>query len=484
MNTLDTLSPSAQHWTRSGIAWADTFYDPAYDLLTVPPDADAHYPPRIASAHMVRDSIWYALGLLMRQDEGDIDRALKITRAVLRDQFDEPGRVYHGTFRRAPEEPLPPPDHAVEWKDYDPNWREFICTIFLVMMREYGPLLPEDLQASLWTSMRKAAEGAFARRVPPHYTNIALMSALLLDYAGEHFDVPAWRAQGDVLARAVHAQFTHHNRTFWEYNSPTYYGVDLYALALWREYGLSETVFRAPGAEMEADLWRDIARFYHAGLRNLCGPFDRSYGMDMTHYLATVGLWIALAVPVEQAPLPDVSQVFGHSADFLFLPPAALLGARVPAEALPHLTAFQGERQLERQVEPGRTATAWLSDRVIVGASTAHFIRSGEPQFHAATMHWLTPDGAVGWMRLRTTGPVDARVDGPALTIDSLYPAVLRFELLAPGLDSSQIQAARWTLPGQTIDIEADGAAPEVTVRDGVMEVQLAVERMCTLVVR
>lgn len=481
MKTLATLSDSARHWTTIAIQWADQFYDPAYDLLLEPPDADAKAPRPYYEIHTVRDSIWYTAGLFLRQKDGDVDRALKIIRAVLRYQFDEPGRVYHGTFRRAPQEPTPPPNHAVEWKDYDPNWREFICCVFLVLLDEYAALLPDDLQTAMWTSIRKAAEGAFARRVPPHYTNIALMSALLLDHAGAHFDVPEWRAQGDLLARMVYAQFTRNNHTFWEYNSPTYYGVDLFALALWRDYGLNDDVFRTPGAFMEAELWRDIGQFYHAGLRNLCGPYDRSYGMDMTHYLATVGLWIAMAVPPEKAPLPDVSQIFGHSADFYFMPPSALLGVRIPDDVLPHLIAFQGARNIEREVEPGRVATAWLSEKVMIGASTAHPLRSGEPQCHGATIHWQTPNGGVGWIRLRTTGPVDARVENGKLDIYRPFAATLRFEILATGLSADMISVDRWTLPGLDLRADAGGALPEVTLEDGLLVVRLNMDGNCTI---
>ena len=483
MKTLATLSDSARHWTTIAIEWADQYFDPAYDLLLEPPDAAAKAPPRYHEIHTIRDSVWYATGLFMRQNDGDVERALSIIRAILRYQFDEPGRVYHGTFYRAPQEPTPPPNHAVEWKDYDPNWREFICCVFIVLLDEYTPLLPDDLQAAMWTSICKAAEGAFARKVPPHYTNIALMSALLLDYAGQRFDMPQWRSQGDLLARMVYAQFNRNNKTFWEYNSPTYYGVDLFALALWRDYGLNDAVFRTPGAFMEAELWRDIARFYHAGLRNLCGPYDRSYGMDMTHYLATVGLWLALAVPPEQAPLPDVSQVFGHSADFYFMPPSALLGAHIPDDVLPHLLAFQGERNLKREVEPERTATAWLSDNVMIGASTAHQMRSGDYQFHGATIHWQTPDGGVGWIRMRSAGPVDAHVENGKLDIHSPFAAALRFDIHAADLNADIIQANRWTLPGLDLRVDSSGAVPEATLEDGLLVVRLNTNGKCTLAV-
>ena len=50
---------------------------------------------------------------------------------------------------------------------------------------------------------------------------------------------------------------------FREFNSPTYYGVDLWGLALWRRSSSPRLV--AAGQRLEAALWRDIATFYHAG---------------------------------------------------------------------------------------------------------------------------------------------------------------------------------------------------------------------------
>lgn len=46
-----------------------------------------------------------------------------------------------------------------------------------------------------------------------------------------------------------------------EYNSPTYYGVNLYALAFWRRYARSEKLAKVP----HQALWRDIARHHPRG---------------------------------------------------------------------------------------------------------------------------------------------------------------------------------------------------------------------------
>ena len=99
-------------------------------------------------------------------------------------QFDEPSAVYHGTFARHHGEPHPPAN-AVIWRDYDPNWREFIGTVFIILLKDFGELLPAELQNQMRHAIRLAAEGAFERKVAAEYTNISLMSAFLLDYAGE-----------------------------------------------------------------------------------------------------------------------------------------------------------------------------------------------------------------------------------------------------------------------------------------------------------
>jgi hypothetical protein len=115
------------------------------------------------------------------------------------------------------------------------------------------------------------------------------MRAFLLDYAGTRLKNPAFTRRGTELAGEIYGLFKE-TKAFQEYNAPTYYGVDLYALALWRTDAPNPRL-RALGASMEADLWRDIARFYHAGLKNLAGPFTRAYGMDMPNYVGLTGLY-------------------------------------------------------------------------------------------------------------------------------------------------------------------------------------------------
>jgi hypothetical protein len=249
---------------------------------------------RTERTHDVRRTSYYALGLLLRGKEGDRERALKALHAVLDQQIDKPGLLYHGTFYRSPEE-APPPTNPQDlvWTHYDPNWRQFIGTTLAMILEEYEDRLPESLVERIETALRTAVQGEKGEFRSQHrgrsggpdnkglenYTNIALMHAFLWTYAGVRLKQPEWIDEGEGFAARIYANFKRFG-TFEEYNSPSYYGVDLFALALWRHYGPTEEM-RRMGTELEAELWKDIAAHYHAGLKNMAGPYSRAYGMDM-----------------------------------------------------------------------------------------------------------------------------------------------------------------------------------------------------------
>jgi hypothetical protein len=462
-----SLDANARQLLNASSAWMDQYWDEALGLLWSPGDvADPLY-PQPGPNHMVRESAWYALGLFLRNAPGDVTRAIRALEAILTYQFDEPGQVYHGTFHRAPEEPHPP-EAPMEWKDYDPNWREFIITPMAILLIEHERQLPPALVAKIDLAIRRAVDGALKRGLEATYTNIALMNAFMLCFAGKRLNEPAWIESGEAMAQEIHRLFKRHD-AFEEYNSPTYYGPDLYALAAWRVYGNSR--LRQLGAEMEASLWIDVARFYHAGLRNLCGPFDRSHGMDMRRYVALLGEWIWLIMGQAQAPFPDLDRPFAHSADFCFGPCIAILGAQVPGEAQSHLLAFQGERQVERIISdsPRRVATAWLAPNIMIGAESTDSARPGSAQFHPATVYWRVGTDEVGWIRLCHCQPLDARASANRLDVNGA--GAFYFQICAPGLDANLNQSQRWQLPGLEVQVEYSAAYSRVECKQDLVEV-------------
>jgi hypothetical protein len=52
-----------------------------------------------SGAYMVRESSWYALGLLFRDAAGDRSKAAEILEAVLKQQYVTPGVRWYGTYK-------------------------------------------------------------------------------------------------------------------------------------------------------------------------------------------------------------------------------------------------------------------------------------------------------------------------------------------------------------------------------------------------
>jgi hypothetical protein len=464
---LEQLDAPARDLAEHSIAWMDRCWDETSGFFRTPNDAIYERGQAGVPGHLVRETAWYALGLLLRDAIGDRARAWRAVDTILSYQFDAPAQPYHGTWYRSPYEP-PPPENPVVWKDYDPNWREFIGTTLALILLEYETWLPADLVRRIDVALRRAIAGTLARNVPASYTNIALMTAFLLQFGADRFGEPAWAADAQRLGAEILQRFRA-NATFDEYNSPTYYGIDIYALALWRSHA-SSALLREAGAEMEAALWRDIAQFYHAGMRNVAGPYDRSYGMDMRQYVASLGMWIWLATGYERAPFPRLDGPIEHAWDFAVGPVFALLGLHMPDDARPHFLAFQGERQVERVIaaEPRRGATAWVGVRVMLGAEdSGSCYRVGDGQFHPATIHWLVDKDRVGWIRIRSQRPVDARAARNHLSIACTEHAggdlEFVFQLAAPEVDVAALQHDCWELPSLTVRVETNAEALDVT---------------------
>ncbi len=462
---FDALDENARDLFDASMRWMEQHWDEAAGLLWGEGDA------RLATPfHSTRGSVWYAFGLLMRANADDHTRAIRVIDTVLKSQLDAPGRPFHGTFLRAPEE-TPPSDDAIIWRHYDPNWREFIITALQLVLLEYADQLPGRLVQKIDAAVRRAVAGALDRGLSASYTNIALMYAFMLCAAGERYAEPTWLSEGEHMAHEVYALFKQHD-AFAEYNSPTYYGVDLYALALWRSYPTLAPLLAQLGAVMEAALWRDVAQFYHPDLSNLSGPYDRSYGMDMRRYASLIGIWIRLATDQANAPFPDTNGAFEHAHDIGFVPLLAFLGARVPSEALAFLRAFHRERQIERVIAdtPRRVVTAWLGrDRMLGGEFTSRKLPASG-QFHPATLHWRIGPGEIGWVRLLYLEPVDARASRDRLEIKTTRE--IAFLVYAPGVEEKAFLRDHWHLPGLSVRVATNADAMRLDQHDDMFEIR------------
>lgn len=440
------------------LAWMSRHWDDDVAMLWNPPGSfDRILAPH--SAHLVPPTVWHALALL---DAGAVEPARRAIRAVLDCQLDDPGAPWHGTFARFREFPPPRPG-AAEFVAYDPNWRQFVGTgLSLALL-----LAPDALDAvtidAIVRAIGLAVDGEPPGRVGPEYTNIALLAAWLDVHAGHLLGRPDLVERGERLAADVAARFAAYG-TFDEWNSPTYYGIDLLALSLWRGRSPSP-VLRDLGARMEAALWTELAGSYHPGLRNVPGPYTRAYGMDMARYVAGVGVWIQQAVAPDTGPVPDLTYPLTHSHDLTLAPVAALVGTEPPDGVVDRLRTFAGARSIERVVAADRVATVWMDERLMIGAEHGDRRWSGWAQYHPATVHWAEPSGRTRWIRLVHAGPVDAFA-GPAALRTTCGPHARRgrpdpaFLVSAAGT----FTADRWDMPGLSVRVatnaDFDGARP------------------------
>jgi hypothetical protein len=449
--SLASLDKNTRELFQESMDLDDQCWDPDVKLVHNPsyrPDG-----PRVGH-YMVRESSWYALGLLLRDTDGDRQRAAEILDAVLKQQYVTPGVKWYGTYRRTPEEP-DPTVNSVIWRGYDPNWRVFIGTTLAMILIEYPDRISTELSRGMYAAIDRSIEGEIQEgRLVPSYSNISLMYGSLWDFAAAHDKRADWQKQSADWTESVYSLFKQYG-AFYEYNSPTYYGVDLYGLALWRDYGSTERM-RTIGSEMEAKLWEDVASFYQPGLRNISGPYDRSYGMDMEHYVSLVGVWMRTVLDARDAPLPPITATTDHVADSWFAPQFAIVGTRIPADALKKMKTFEGGHLLRKQITEQRVATAWIGRDVIFGGEATGKTKDAgtTTQFHPATVQWRSPSGEIGWVQLVQSPMVDATADKEGLTISTA--GTTRWRVHAKGLIPAKITAADWDLPGLRVSVTAD----------------------------
>ncbi|MET0902673.1 MAG: hypothetical protein ABWZ52_05480 [Acidimicrobiales bacterium] len=432
--------------TRVATGWMDQAWDDEAGLLWNPPGSfEGELEPRVV--HLVRETAWYAIGLLRRDGPGDRARAGAALAAVIERQYDEPRQPWPGTFVRFPEWPAPA-EGATEWIDYDPNWRQFVGTALAVAVSDF------DLPAPLRTRARAAIDVAVASeppdRVPPTYSNIALLRSWLEAWSG-------CRQEG--YAAAVVDAFLRHG-CFTEYGSPTYYGIDLLALGLWQRSD-ADADLRRDGARLEAALWTDVARWWHAGLGNLCGPYSRAYGMDLHSYVG--GLALALWCAGLPAPMPALdADLVPHGHDVCMTPMLEHVGVRVPQAVRPAFDRFTGSHAVRQVIEssPRRAASGWLEDALMIGGEDGDTGLQARGQFHPATVHWRQPGGTVGWLRVEHHGSTRARAAQRQLVVEcEEHPrrGAQPVRWIA-NTTPDEIRADRWVLPGLDVEVETTAA--------------------------
>ncbi|KAF2144300.1 uncharacterized protein K452DRAFT_285547 [Aplosporella prunicola CBS 121167] len=247
------------------------------------------------------------------------------------------------------------------------------------------------------------------------------MRAFVSGWTGRRLGLANFTQAGDANAKELVELFDRAG-TLAEFNSGTYAGVSLHALALWARYMPSDSVMGKNGARMLSRTWTSLAELYHAGLKNSAGPWDRTYGYDMNRYLSILGLHIWSLVGREASPIAEEPYAMSHSSDFAFAPLIAVMAvfhnsSVVPEGVIQRLKEFPGEHTVRTSAfSPPydtypRNISAWLSDSITIGAETFNETEVGGPSlssdsFSPAVVQWDAGDAnGVGWLKWYATEP-------------------------------------------------------------------------------
>jgi len=248
----------------------------------------------------------YACALALCEASQGSDRLLRLLQVGARMQDLDPESRGYGNFRWSWE------DGAV----LDFNAVEFCMQSAAILRIKHFDALPDDARAALAETLELATEGCLRHRVSPGYTNIALMNAQNLILLGEALGKPEVADEGyKRLDRVCIHTWESGIR---EYDSPTYYGVDLDCLGLIEAFCRRESGRQQARALLEL-FWQDLAANWYAPAGRLGGARSRDYD-----YLRGLGYLDSYPSAAGWLEPPIVGSI--HQAFCRWWPDEALLG--------------------------------------------------------------------------------------------------------------------------------------------------------------
>jgi hypothetical protein len=360
------------------------------------PGCGSDDPALLYSSHYIRDTFTCVIGFLARNRPGDRQRANAAIKEALKSQLKSKGAVFDGTFKYRAEDPSPRPG-AGAWEGHDPNWREFIGCLLAITLIKYSDLLEKETIKQIDDAMLRACEGSYRRAEtcnPVLADNILLMHLFIMDYYGRRYGKTEWVSHSEIKTETCWREFMA-NKTFKEFNSPTYYGVDLDALTLMKNFSGSQKS-KKYADDIIYELWRDVSLFYHPVLKNICGPFVRAYGINMNEYPSGLGEIMYLCLGENAAPFPKPADVPEKENKFFWMDCGSFFQTaienRIPADFIDPLLHFSGPHGVRKLIMDDvgvylhNTITAWLDKDWMMGG----FFSANDLSFqrHPFTLHW------------------------------------------------------------------------------------------------
>lgn len=247
-------------------------YNPEMHAVTEPFSSPGYHTTltaEIGHVHKTRTAAYYALALLDSGLPEYRERAYAVLEKLVEAQDVNPDHKTFGIWSWFYEEPLSamsPPD----W-----NWADFIGKALLLTLKRHHDVLPQDLRAKVEQALRNACQAIIFRNVGPHYTNIAIMGALVTLVSGEWLGDSEVEAYGQERLQRFR-DYTMESGTFQEFNSPTYTMIAIEELSHIHTETRNAAAKRL--AEQLLDVaWTMVASRFHPRTLQWSGPHTRSY---------------------------------------------------------------------------------------------------------------------------------------------------------------------------------------------------------------
>lgn len=339
---------------------------------------------RLYGLHLVRET---ALGAFLDLEAGKLERAQRALRNVLRYQY--PPTVdprWAGTFKTHAAQPDAGTvdgdgrARTQEWRDYDPNGRQFLGVILWVTERLFGHVLPDDLRKDMIRAVRSAAEGEPPSRIGARYSNVAMLHAWLSDASGGS----ATSSLGSQLRTQLGK-----DGDLAEYNSPTYDAISLLAACLLADFSANPAL-RNLGHEVIDRMCARLNVVWHPGLGVQAGPYTRAYGFDPRLYVSLMSVMMA-AIDIPAAGPLRLDDTTTHVHDLYFLPLLRRLCGGLRNRISPQ-AVIAPRRHVQRFGEI--VATSLVEPEMVVGWEHGRRSRFALDQYAPFTM--ISRDGFIG----------------------------------------------------------------------------------------
>ena len=231
-----------------------------------------------------REIFTYALALCeARASEERLPRLFEVAGRM---QDKAPESAGYGNFRWS-------------WSDgavLDYNAVEFCMQGGAILWQRHAERLPADVRKTLLELLDFSVQGCLRHRVPESYTNIALMNAQNLILLGEGLARPKVAEEG--YTRLTNVTIYTSECGIHEYDSPTYYGVDLDCLGLLHAFTRNDQARKQAEALLEL-FWTDIALNWFTASSRLGGARSRDYDYLRGHGMLESHLHCAGWLPGE-----------------------------------------------------------------------------------------------------------------------------------------------------------------------------------------